>query len=197
MPVHPAAWVGVGSGCRCRSDDDHAPGRAGDLRAQRSSRSSPSWPTRRRGSVFAPISGSRADRRGPAGLRVPAASGRGTGVLTLPRSRSVPVVLFGTVDPRGVARWPDRRPPARRRDPGGRAAHTLADALGLLRHAPSALAGITTALVVAVSVLPTLGRSVLDVRQAARLRGKQPGLRRTVVPSWRGPWTGRPRWPQP
>ena len=35
-------------------------------------------------------------------------------------------------------------------------------------------------------MLPTLGRSVLDVRQAARLRGKRPGLRRTVVPVLEG-----------
>jgi len=119
-------------------------------------------------------------------FRVVLPAGVGTGVLTLPEVSVGPVVLFGTVTREALL--------------GGLtgglqlavvilavgAAHTLADALGLLRHAPSALAGITTALVVAVSVLPTLGRSVLDVRQAARLRGKRPGLRRTVVPVLEG-----------
>jgi energy-coupling factor transport system permease protein len=119
-------------------------------------------------------------------FRVLLPAGAGTGVLTLPEVSVGPVVLFGTVTREALL--------------GGLtgglqlavvilavgAAHTLADALGLLRHAPSALAGITTALVVAVSVLPTLGRSVLDVRQAARLRGKRPGLRRTVVPVLEG-----------
>ncbi|KQT98027.1 CbiQ family ECF transporter T component [Sanguibacter sp. Leaf3] len=119
-------------------------------------------------------------------FRVVLPAGAGTGVLRLPEVSVGPVVLFGTVTREALL--------------GGLtgglqlavvilavgAAHTLADALGLLRHAPSALAGITTALVVAVSVLPTLGRSVLDVRQAARLRGKRPGLRRTVVPVLEG-----------
>lgn len=119
-------------------------------------------------------------------FRVALPAGAGTGVLRLPEVSVGPVVLFGTVTREALL--------------GGLtgglqlavvilavgAAHTLADALGLLRHAPSALAGITTALVVAVSVLPTLGRSVLDVRQAARLRGKRPGLRRTVVPVLEG-----------
>lgn len=119
-------------------------------------------------------------------FRVVLPTGAGTDVLTLPEVAVGPVVLFGAV--------------AREALLGGLtgglqlavvilavgAAHTLADVLGLLRHAPSSLAGITTALVVAVSVLPALGRSVLDVRQAARLRGKRPGLRRTVVPVLEG-----------
>jgi energy-coupling factor transport system permease protein len=106
----------------------------------------------------------------------------GQGVLTLPELTVGPVVLFGSVSREALLSGLT----------GGLqlavvilavgAAHTLADALGLLRHAPSSLAGITTALVVAVSVLPALGRSVLDVRRAARLRGQRPGLRRTVVP---------------
>lgn len=119
-------------------------------------------------------------------FRVVLPAGPGTGVLTLPELSVGPVVVFGTVTREALL--------------GGLAgglqlavvilavgaAHTLADALGLLRHAPSSLAGITTALVVSVSVLPALGRSVVDVRQAARLRGKRPGLRRTVVPVLEG-----------
>lgn len=119
-------------------------------------------------------------------FRVVLPTSGGTGLLTLPEVTVGPVVLFGSVSREALL--------------GGLAggiqlavvilavgaAHTLADALGLLRHAPSSLAGITTALVVAVSVLPVLGRSVLDVRQAARLRGQRPGVRRTVVPVLEG-----------
>lgn len=119
-------------------------------------------------------------------FRVVLPTGGGTGLISLPEVTLGPVVLFGAVSREALL--------------GGLtggvqlavvivavgAAHTLADALGLLRHAPSSLAGITTALVVAVSVLPVLGRSVLDVRQAARLRGRRPGLRRTVVPVLEG-----------
>ncbi|ACZ21530.1 ABC-type cobalt transport system, permease component CbiQ [Sanguibacter keddieii DSM 10542] len=115
-------------------------------------------------------------------FRVVFPTGSGQGVLTLPELSVGPVVLFGVVSREALLSGLT----------GGLqlavvilavgAAHTLADALGLLRHAPSSLAGITTALVVAVSVLPALGRAVLDVRRAARLRGRRPGLRRTVVP---------------
>ena len=119
-------------------------------------------------------------------FRVVFPASEGPGVLGLPELSLGPVVLFGPVSAEallsGLA--------------GGLqlavvvlavgAAHTLADALGLLRHAPSALAGVTTALVVAVAALPTLGRSVTDVRRAARLRGHRPGLRRTVVPVLEG-----------
>lgn len=69
------------------------------------------------------------------------------------------------------------------------AAHTLGDVLDLLKHAPPALAGVSTALVIAVSVFPGLGRSVVDVRRAARLRGARPrlrGLRSTVIPVLEG-----------
>lgn len=69
------------------------------------------------------------------------------------------------------------------------AAHTLGDVLDLLKHAPPALAGVSTALVIAVSVFPGLGRSVVDVRRAARLRGPRPrlrGLRSTVIPVLEG-----------
>ncbi len=51
------------------------------------------------------------------------------------------------------------------------AAHTIADAAGLLRHAPAALGPIATAAVIAVSTFPSLVRSVLDTRDALRLRG--------------------------
>lgn len=51
------------------------------------------------------------------------------------------------------------------------AAHTIADAAGLLRHAPVALGPIATAAVIAVSTFPSLVRSVLDTRDALRLRG--------------------------
>jgi energy-coupling factor transport system permease protein len=115
-------------------------------------------------------------------FRVVFPTSSGQGVLTLPELSVGPVVLFGAVSREALLSGLT----------GGLqlavvilavgAAHTLADALGLLRHAPSSLAGITTALVVAVSVLPALGRAVLDVRRAARLRGQRPGLRRTVVP---------------
>lgn len=119
-------------------------------------------------------------------FRVVFPTGTGTGLLTLPEVTVGPVVLFGPVSREALLSGLT----------GGLqlavvilavgAAHTLADALGLLRHAPSSLAGITTALVVSVSVLPGLGRAVLDVRQAARLRGQRPGLRRTVVPVLEG-----------
>lgn len=119
-------------------------------------------------------------------FRVVFPAGTGRGVLSLPEVTVGPVVLFGPVSREALLSGLT----------GGLqlavvilavgAAHTLADALGLLRHAPSSLAGITTALVVAVSVLPSLGRSVVDVRRAARLRGQRPGLRRTVVPVLEG-----------
>ena len=115
-------------------------------------------------------------------FRVVFPTSTGQGVFTLPELTVGPVVLLGSVSREALLSGLT----------GGLqlavvilavgAAHTLADALGLLRHAPSSLAGITTALVVAVSVVPALGRAVLDVRRAARLRGQRPGLRRTVVP---------------
>ena len=62
------------------------------------------------------------------------------------------------------------------------AAHALADVLQLLKHAPPALAGLSTSLVIAVSVFPELARSVQDVRRASRLRGGRSGVRGLVVP---------------
>lgn len=66
------------------------------------------------------------------------------------------------------------------------AAQSLADPRDLLKHAPPALAGLSTALVIAVSVFPALTRSVHDVRRAARLRGGRTGVRGLVVPVLEG-----------
>lgn len=122
-------------------------------------------------------------------FRVVFPAGGGSAVLTLPAVRLGPLELFGTVTAEallsGLA--------------GGLqlavvilavgAAHTLADVLDLLKHAPPALAGVSTALVIAVSVFPSLGRSVVDVRRASRLRGasrRLRGLRATVIPVLEG-----------
>ena len=51
------------------------------------------------------------------------------------------------------------------------AAHTIADAGLLLRHVPAALGPLATAAVIAVSAFPALVRSVLETREALRLRG--------------------------
>ncbi|MBF0721846.1 CbiQ family ECF transporter T component [Sanguibacter inulinus] len=187
MPVHPAAWWVWGLGvAAAATTTTHLVVLVTFVAAVLAVVASCADPARR-GSVFRTylwVAGWTVAVR--LVFRVVLPAGAGTGVLRLPEVSVGPVVLFGTVTREALL--------------GGLtgglqlavvilavgAAHTLADALGLLRHAPSALAGITTALVVAVSVLPTLGRSVLDVRQAARLRGKQPGLRRTVVPVLEG-----------
>lgn len=187
MPVHPAAWWVWGLGvAAAATTTTHLVVLVIFVAAVLAVVASCADPTRR-GSVFRTylwVAGWTVAVR--LVFRVVLPAGAGTGVLRLPEVSVGPVVLFGTVTREALL--------------GGLtgglqlavvilavgAAHTLADALGLLRHAPSALAGITTALVVAVSVLPTLGRSVLDVRQAARLRGKRPGLRRTVVPVLEG-----------
>lgn len=187
MPVHPAAWWVWGLGvAAAATTTTHLVVLVTFVAAVLAVVASCADPTRR-GSVFRTylwVAGWTVAVR--LVFRVVLPAGAGTGVLRLPEVSVGPVVLFGTVTREVLL--------------GGLtgglqlavvilavgAAHTLADALGLLRHAPSALAGITTALVVAVSVLPTLGRSVLDVRQAARLRGKRPGLRRTVVPVLEG-----------
>lgn len=187
MPVHPAAWWVWGLGvAAAATTTTHLVVLVTFVAAILAVVASCADPARR-GSVFRTylwVAGWTVAVR--LVFRVVLPAGAGAGVLTLPEVSVGPVVLFGTVTREALL--------------GGLtgglqlavvilavgAAHTLADALGLLRHAPSALAGITTALVVAVSVLPTLGRSVLDVRQAARLRGKRPGLRRTVVPVLEG-----------
>jgi energy-coupling factor transport system permease protein len=187
VPVHPAAWWVWGLGvAAAATTTTHLVVLVTFVAAILAVVASCADPTRR-GSVFRTylwVAGWTVAVR--LVFRVVLPAGAGTGVLTLPEVSVGPVVLFGTVTREALI--------------GGLtgglqlavvilavgAAHTLADALGLLRHAPSVLAGIATALVVAVSVLPTLGRSVLDVRQAARLRGKRPGLRRTVVPVLEG-----------
>lgn len=51
------------------------------------------------------------------------------------------------------------------------AAHTIADAGLLLRHVPAALGPLATAAVIAVAAFPALVRSVLETRDALRLRG--------------------------
>lgn len=95
----------------------------------------------------------------------------GTALLTLPTLHLGPLDLFGTLTVQALASGIS----------GGLqlavvilavgAAHTLADVLDLLKHAPPALAGLSTSLVIAASVFPGLGRSVVEVRRAARLRG--------------------------
>lgn len=122
-------------------------------------------------------------------FRVVFPAGGGTALMTLPAVHLGPLELFGTVTVEallsGLA--------------GGLqlavvilavgAAHTLADVLELLKHAPPALAGVSTALVIAVSVFPSLGRSVVDVRRASQLRGanrRLRGLRATVIPVLEG-----------
>ncbi|SDD03122.1 energy-coupling factor transport system permease protein [Sanguibacter gelidistatuariae] len=114
----------------------------------------------------------------------------GTALLTLPTVQLGPLDLFGTLTTEALVSGLA----------GGLqlavvilavgAAHTLADVLDLLKHAPPALAGLSTSLVIAVSVFPGLGRSVVDVRRAARLRGGRRtglrGLRATVIPVLEG-----------
>lgn len=119
-------------------------------------------------------------------FRVVFPSGAGDILFTLPTLTLGPLELFGVVTVQAVASGLT----------GGLqlaviilaigAAHTLADLLGLLKHAPPAIAGLSTAVLVAVSTFPALGRSVVEVRRAARLRGRKPGLRRTVIPVLEG-----------
>ena len=122
-------------------------------------------------------------------FRVVFPAGGGTTLVTLPAVHLGPLELFGTVTVEALVSGLA----------GGLqlavvilavgAAHTLADVLDLLKHAPPALAGVSTALVIAVSVFPSLGRSVVDVRRASRLRGTDRhvrGLRATVVPVLEG-----------
>ena len=108
--------------------------------------------------------------------------GGGRAILTLPTVSIGPLELFGTLTTHALVSAVS----------GGLqlaavilaigAAHTLADVLQLLKHAPPALAGLSTSLVIAVSVFPELARSVQDVRRAARLRGGRSGVRGIVVP---------------
>jgi energy-coupling factor transport system permease protein len=67
------------------------------------------------------------------------------------------------------------------------AANALANPRRLLRTMPAALHEVSTAVVVALSVLPQLAESVVRVRQARRLRaiskeGRVTALRRIVIP---------------
>lgn len=108
--------------------------------------------------------------------------GGGRAILTLPSVSVGPLELFGTFTTHALASAVS----------GGLqlaavilaigAAHALADVLQLLKHAPPALAGLSTSLVIAVSVFPELARSVQDVRRASRLRGGRSGVRGLVVP---------------
>lgn len=108
--------------------------------------------------------------------------GGGAPILTLPTVSIGPLDLFGTLTTQALASASS----------GGLqlagvilavgAAHALADVLQLLKHAPPALAGLSTSLVIAVSVFPEVARSVQDVRRAARLRGGRSGVRGLVVP---------------
>ncbi|MGP7961094.1 energy-coupling factor transporter transmembrane component T [Sanguibacter sp. A247] len=75
------------------------------------------------------------------------------------------------------------------------AAHTIADAGLLLRHVPAALGPVAIAAVIAVAAFPALVRSVLDTREALRLRGvsltgrparDRRSLERVVVPVLEG-----------
>lgn len=114
----------------------------------------------------------------------------GTALLTLPTVHLGPLELFGTLTTEALASGLSGGLQLAAVILAVGAAHTLADALDLLKHAPPALAGLSTALVIAVSVFPGLGRSVVEVRRASRLRGVRRrglgGLRATVIPVLEG-----------
>lgn len=114
----------------------------------------------------------------------------GTALLTLPTVQLGPLELFGTLTTQALVSGLAGGMQLAAIILAVGAAHTLADVLDLLKHAPPALAGLSTALVIAVSVFPGLGRSVVDVGRAARLRGGRRtglrGLRATVIPVLEG-----------
>lgn len=108
--------------------------------------------------------------------------GGGRPLLTLPTVSIGPLELFGTLTTHALASALSGGLQLAAVIVAVGAAHTLADVLQLLKHAPPALAGLSTSLVIAVSVFPELARSAQDVRRAARLRGGRSGLRGVVVP---------------
>ncbi|PFG32937.1 cobalt ABC transporter permease [Sanguibacter antarcticus] len=106
----------------------------------------------------------------------------GTPLLVLPTVSIGPIDLFGTLTTQALVSAVSGGLQLATVILAVGAAHTLADVLQLLKHAPPSLAGLSTALVIAVSVFPELARSTQDVRRAARLRGGRSGLRGVVVP---------------
>ncbi|MEP7764153.1 energy-coupling factor transporter transmembrane component T [Sanguibacter sp. 25GB23B1] len=106
----------------------------------------------------------------------------GTPLLTLPTVTIGPLELFGTLTTHALSSAVSGGLQLAAVILAVGAAHTLADVLQLLKHAPPSLAGLSTSLVIAVSVFPELARSAQDVRSAARLRGGRSGLRGVVVP---------------
>ncbi|MBI9114228.1 energy-coupling factor transporter transmembrane protein EcfT [Sanguibacter suaedae] len=119
-------------------------------------------------------------------FRVVFPADRGEPVLTLPSVDIGPLHLFGPVSAEALLSGVSGGMQLAAMILAIGAAHCLADPLELLKHAPPALAGLSTALVIAVSVFPQLTRSVHDVRRAARLRGGRSGVRGTLVPVLEG-----------